>query len=135
MKVLWGKWCALLLLFITLSHIFLMKVFLIQKLTDLMCSRRLFSLCHLWNTGAFLKSLKCLSWAALPTSPSCRTGPTVYYWYPRYFVCWSPTCRGCSVKNLLSLILRIFTKFFLLKFSLLFYGFPLQVRFILCNYA
>lgn len=36
-------------------------------------------------------------------------------------------------KNCFLLILRIFIKFFLFKFSLLFYGFPLQVTFILCN--
>jgi len=80
MKVLWGKRCALLLLFTTLSHSFLMTVFLTQKLTDLIFSRRLFSRCHLWNTGAFLKSIRCLSWAAPLTSASCKTRPTVYYW-------------------------------------------------------
>lgn len=51
---------VLLLLFISLTY-FPNDSVLTRKLTDVICSRRLFSLCHLWNTGAFLKSLKCLS--------------------------------------------------------------------------
>lgn len=102
--------------------------------SDLIGSGGLFSLCPFWSTGAFLKSLECLSWAAMPASASSRTGSMVYSDNPdKLGACWAPTCRRYSVEKLLSLILRIFTKFFVFRLSLLFYGFPLQVRFTLCN--
>lgn len=125
-----GKWCVLLVLCITLSRVFLMTLFVAHGLTGLICSRRWSSLCYLWNTGAFLKSFHVL------LEQLCQlqlfVGLGLRFITDMLLV--EPLLVGGTLwKKMLCLILRIFTKFFLLKFSLWFYGFPPQVRFILCN--
>lgn len=107
-----------------------MTLFVTYELTGLICSRRLSSLCHLWNRGAFLKSFHVLIEQLCQMQLFAGLG---LRFITDMLLLEPLLVGGTPWKKMLSLILRIFTTFFLFKFSLWFYGFPLQVRFILCN--